>query len=234
MSTKQNDKCYFTKNSLERKNFIHANVQAVLKSCYCKNSLLQSLNLVVWLNNIGPSLLLRLWLRHRVFLGEKIESTAGVILRWSSGTTSTRKRCHAVLKLWGTTWRKSCKTSSLKIRIQEFHGLVHLTLLLEAINRNQWCSLVWDCLLDCVLNCWCLFSCTVLIGNVVGNVFIWHFFKSVDYVRQLFTLILGAAGQTFSIWTPTFFSCCGRSVFCSSLDRRPWILWCCWWYFRPF
>ena len=72
MSTKQNDRCHFTKNPLERKNFIRANVQAVLKSCHCKNSLLQSLILVVWLNNISPSLLLRLWLRHRVFLGEKI------------------------------------------------------------------------------------------------------------------------------------------------------------------
>ena len=147
------------------------------KSCYRKNSRLQSLILVVWLNNISPSLLLRLWLRHRVFLGEKIESTAGVILRWSSSIrdlkqrrfwathvnrkwglllficldanklvllsffklpiTSTSQRCHAVLKLWWTTWRKSCKTSSLKIRIQEFHGLVHLTLLLGAINKNH-------------------------------------------------------------------------------------------------
>ena len=77
-----------------------------------------------------------------------------------------------------------------KIRIQEFHGLVLLTLLLGAINRNQWCSLVWDWLLDCVLNCWCLCSCTVLIGNVVGTVFIWHYFKSANYVRQFFPLIL--------------------------------------------
>ena len=121
------------------------------KSCYCKNSLLQSLILVVWLNNISPSLLLQLslrhqamWLRHRVFLGEKIESTAGAILRWRR-TTSTRKschgRCHAVLKLWGTTWGKSRKTSCLKIRIKS-HGLVLLTLLLDAIDRNQWCSFI--------------------------------------------------------------------------------------------
>ena len=114
------------------------------KSCYRKNSRLQSLILVVWLNNISPSLLLRLWLRHRVFLGEKIESTAGAILRWRR-TTSTLKnchgRCHAVLKLWGTTWRKSCKTSCLKIRIKS-HGLVLLTLLLDAIDRNQWCSFI--------------------------------------------------------------------------------------------
>ena len=114
------------------------------KSCYSKNSLLQSLILVVWLNNISPSLLLRLWLRHRVFLGEKIESTAGAILRWSR-TTSTLKschvRCHAVLKLWGTTWGKSCKTRCLKVRIKS-HGLVLLTLLLDAIDRNQWCSFI--------------------------------------------------------------------------------------------
>ena len=74
LSTKQNDRCNFTKIQWSAKkwvNFIHANVQAVLKSCYCKNSLLQSLILVVWLNNTRPSLLLQLWLRHRVFLGEK-------------------------------------------------------------------------------------------------------------------------------------------------------------------
>ena len=97
MSTKQNDRCHFTKNPLERKNFIRANVQAVLKSCHCKNSLLQSLILVVWLNNISPSLLLRLWLRHRVFLGEKIESTAGVILRWSSSIRDLKQR-----RFWAT------------------------------------------------------------------------------------------------------------------------------------
>ena len=85
MWTKQNDRCHFTKTHRSAKetrvNFIHANVQAwVLKSCYCKNSLLQSFILIVWLNNISPWLLQRLWLRHRVFLGEKIQSTASVIL----------------------------------------------------------------------------------------------------------------------------------------------------------
>ena len=131
------------KNSLERKGN-KSQCSSSSKSCYSKNSLLQSLILVVWLNNISPSLLLRLWLRHRVFLGEKIESTAGAILRWSR-TTSTLKschgRCHAVLKLWGTTWGKSCKPSCLKVRIKS-HGLVLLTLLLDAIDRNQWCSFV--------------------------------------------------------------------------------------------
>ena len=75
------------KNSLECKRN-----KSKLHSCKCSsmsskilllqkiNSLLQSLILVVGLNNISPSLLQRLWLRHRVFLGEKIESTASVIL----------------------------------------------------------------------------------------------------------------------------------------------------------
>ena len=75
------------KNSLECKRN-----KSKLHSCKCSsmsskilllqkiNSLLQSLILVVWLNNISPSLLQRLWLRHRVFLGEKTESTASVIL----------------------------------------------------------------------------------------------------------------------------------------------------------
>ena len=94
MSIKQSDTCHLTKTHWSAKeirvNFIHANVQAALKSCYCKNSLLQSEILVVWLNNISPSLLLRLWLRHRVLLGEKIVSTAGIILRRSF---------HAVLEL---------------------------------------------------------------------------------------------------------------------------------------
>ena len=75
------------KNSVECKGN-----KSQLHSCKCSsmsskilllqkiNSLLQSLILVVWLNNISPSLLQRLWLRHRVFLGEKTESTASVIL----------------------------------------------------------------------------------------------------------------------------------------------------------
>ena len=88
--TKQNDpnpNPNPNKNSLECKGN-----KSQLHSCKCSsmsskilllqkiNSLLQSLILVVWLNNISPSLLQRLWLRHRVFLGEKIESTASVIL----------------------------------------------------------------------------------------------------------------------------------------------------------
>ena len=75
------------KNSLECKRN-----KSKLHSCKCSsmsskilllqkiNSLLQSLILVVGLNNISPSLLQWLRLRHRVFLGEKIESTASVIL----------------------------------------------------------------------------------------------------------------------------------------------------------
>ena len=51
MPTKQNDRRHFTKTHWSVKetsvNFIHSKVQAVLKSCYCKNGLLQSLILVV-------------------------------------------------------------------------------------------------------------------------------------------------------------------------------------------
>ena len=75
-------------------------------------------------------------------------------------------------------WWKSWKFSWLKTRIGA-HGLLHLALLLDVINRNQRNS----SMLDCNLLIWG-FICRVLVGDFVCLIFVWHFFISTDNVRQ--------------------------------------------------
>ena len=182
MSTKQNDRCHFTKNPLERKNFIRANVQAVLKSCHCKNSLLQSLILVVWLNNISPSLLQRLWLRHRVFLGEKIESTASVILTKKMITycplNSETGFCFIPkVRLCRCWWHRAGHiTSHLRWKLPFFIIFLSLDPLKNNVKlHNAWksfikeslfrcCLVVTGLAFSCYLNCCC--TCTVVISSL--------------------------------------------------------------------
>ena len=105
-----------------------------------------------------------------------------VILRWNG--SSTTEGFHAVLRLRWKTWGKSWKFSLLKTRMG-VHGLMHLTLLLDVINRKQRCSFM----LDCNLLIWG-FICSVLAGDFVCLISVWYFFISTDDVRRFSPVIL--------------------------------------------
>ena len=142
---------------------------------------LLNLVLIVWLNNVSPSLFL--WFRRLLcFFGvTEIERTTRVILCWKRSWTAGES-CRI---LGSKTRLESWKSSRLKYRI-ETHCLVHLALLLDMGNRRQRNSLfdgnrwIWGGPICSVLADFWRFACTILA---------WSFAESTDYVRKFLSLI---------------------------------------------
>ena len=142
---------------------------------------LLNLVLIVWLNNVSPSLFL--WFRSLLgFFGvTEIERTTRVILCWNR-TWTAGESCHI---LRSKTRLESWKSGRLKYRI-ETHCLVHLALLLDMGNRWQRNSLfdgnrlIWGGRICSVLADFWRFACTILALS---------FAETTDYVRKFLSLI---------------------------------------------